>query len=59
MFDRTSKPQHSSLLDETATLPDDTLSDNQLDQVAGGSITKSTDQSSPAFFKNAVAGAHY
>jgi hypothetical protein len=54
MFERT------SLLDETDTLSDDTLSDVRLDEVAGGEFTikKAIDQASPNFFRNATAGAH-
>jgi hypothetical protein len=54
MFDRT------SLLNDAATLSDETLSDDQLDEVAGGLyLTKVTDASSPNLFIGGGAGKHF
>jgi type VI protein secretion system component Hcp len=35
------------------------LSDEQLQDVSGGSITRKTDAASPVFFQNCCAGEHY
>jgi bacteriocin-like protein len=50
------KKQSDDKIKSTPVLSKDDLSDNELNKVTGGTITRRIDQASPKLFENAVAG---